>query len=372
MTKDFHAEPFDAGTIKKLEIFRGYVREWLPVFLATNKGYNNVALYDFFAGPGKDSKGVKGSPLIIIEEVKGYLEDNTKPHAQGIKISLYFNDDDKGKCIELLKTVKAEEALALFGVEVESKDFGDALEAKYPVISAPHTANLIILDQSGVKHVTEDVFRKLIDCKTTDILFFTSSAIIKRFTGEKAIARYFPGISREKITELESGYIHKFVCDYYRGLIPSGKEYYLAPFSIKKDSNVYGVIFGSNSLRGLEKFLNVCWKLDPKTGEANYNIDGDTAWEGDTLFPEDNVIQKKDDFQSSLIAELRKKSLTNKELYRYCLERGFLPKHVNEILTTLRKNGKLIVSPEGSRGFYTGWDYYSGKKDKVVTFAVKE
>ena len=372
MTKDFHDEPFDAGTIKKLEIFRGYIREWLPVFLATNKGYNNVALYDFFAGPGKDAKGVKGSPLIIIGEMKGYLEDNTKPHAQGINVSIYFNDDNKSKYVELHKTGKAEEASALFSVEVENKDFGDAFEAKFPVISAPHTANLIILDQSGVKHVTEDVFRKLIDCKTTDILFFTSSAIIKRFAGEQAVTRYFPGISREKIKELEAGYIHRFVCDYYRGLIPAGKEYYLAPFSIKKDANVYGVIFGTNSLRGLEKFLNVCWKLDPKTGEANYNIDGDTAWEGDTLFPEDNVIQKKDDFRSSLIAELKKKSLTNKELYRYCLENGFLPKYVNEILKTLRKDGKLIVSPEGSKGSYIEWKYYSGRKDKTVSFRVKE
>jgi len=63
MAKDFHAEPFDAGTTKKLEIFRRYVRELLPVFLATNKVCNKVALYDFFAGPGKDAKGVKGSPI---------------------------------------------------------------------------------------------------------------------------------------------------------------------------------------------------------------------------------------------------------------------------------------------------------------------
>jgi three-Cys-motif partner protein len=372
MAKDFHDEPFDASTIKKLEIFRRYIREWLPVFLATNKGYDNVALYDFFAGPGKDAKGVMGSPLIIIEEVKGYLEDNTKSHAQGIKVSLYFNDDDKDKYIELHKTLKAKESSALFGVEVENKDFSDAFEAKFPVISAPHTANLIILDQSGVKHVTEDVFRRLIDCRTTDILFFTSSAIINRFAGEQTITRYFPGISREKIKELETGQIHRFVCDYYRGLIPAGKEYYLAPFSIKKDANVYGVIFGTNSLRGLEKFLNVCWKLDPKTGEANYNIDGDRAWEGDTFFPEDNIIQKKDDFRSSLIAEIRKGGKTNNDIYKYCLENGFLPKHANEILTILRKGGKLIVSPEDSKWFYIGWDYYSGKKDKVVTFAVKE
>ena len=367
MAKDFHDEPFDAGTIKKLEIFRGYVREWLPVFLATNKGYNNVALYDFFAGPGKDAKGVKGSPLIIIDEVKRYLEDNTKPHAQGIKVSLYFNDDNKGKYIELHEAVKIKEMSALFGVEVENKDFGDAFKAKFPVMSTPHTANLIILDQSGIKHVTEDVFKRLISCKATDILFFTSSAIVKRFSGEQSIAGYFPGIPREKIKELKAGDIHRFVCDYYRGLIPAGKEYYLAPFSIKKDANVYGVIFGTNSPRGLEKFLNVCWRLDPKTGEANYNIDGDPAWEGDTLFPKDNIIQKKDDFQSNLIAEIKKGGKTNNDIYKYCLENGFLPTHVNDIFKKLQKEGKLQVLPETTRAgaFYINWDNYKTGTVKV-------
>ena len=34
MAKDFHNEPFDEETILKLEIFKGYIREWIPVFLS--------------------------------------------------------------------------------------------------------------------------------------------------------------------------------------------------------------------------------------------------------------------------------------------------------------------------------------------------
>lgn len=372
MSKDFHAEPFDAGTTKKLEIFRRYIRSWLPVFLAANKGYKNVALYDFFAGPGKDARGVAGSPLIIIEELKAYLGNPTKPHAQGIRVKLYFNDDDNNKYLELDKAIKAEKTSGLFDIEVANEDFGNAFEAKFSAISAPHTANLIILDQSGIKHVTEDVFRRLINCKTTDILFFISSAIINRFAGEQGIARYFPGISKEKIKELEPGHIHRFVCDYYRRLIPTAKAYYLAPFSIKKQANIYGVIFGTNHLRGLEKFLDVCWKLDPMTGEANYNIDGDAFWNEKTLFKELDTAQKMDEFQENLIVESQKKPMTNRDVYRYCVENGFLPKHANEILTALRRSGRLSLSPPDSRGFYIGWDYYCGNKDKVVTFVVKE
>ena len=96
MSKDFHAEPFDRETKLKLEIFRGYIREWLPVFL--NKGtFKAITLYDFFAGPGKDVEGEKGSPLIIVEEVKAYLSNLSMHNAQGVKVNLYFNDDVNSK-----------------------------------------------------------------------------------------------------------------------------------------------------------------------------------------------------------------------------------------------------------------------------------
>lgn len=371
MAKDFHAEPFDKETKLKLEIFRGYIKEWLPVFLS-KKTFKGIALYDFFAGPGRDIKGEKGSPLIIIDEVKAYLDNPKTPKANGVEINLYFNDDDNSKHQELKKEVEKEGIHGLFKIGTDNKDFSSAFKNKIPAIESADTANLVILDQSGIKHITQDVFKKLMACRATDILFFISSATIKRFAGEDCIDQYFPGISKEQINNLDAGHIHRFVCEYYRKLIPSGKEYYLVPFSIKKDANVYGLIFGSGNLYGLEKFLRVCWEIDPKTGEANYNIDGDPAWEGDTLFPEDNVIRKKGDFRNSLIDELKKKSMTNKELYQYCLENGFLPKHANEMLTTLRKDGKLIITPADSKGFYIHWDYYSGNKDKVVTFRVKE
>jgi three-Cys-motif partner protein len=373
MTKDFHAEPFDKETKLKLEIFRGYIREWLPVFLA-KRTFKTISLYDFFAGPGRDVRGEKGSPLIIIEEIKGYFSSPKTPKAQGVEINLYFNDDVKSKYLELKKAVEEEGISKYFNVELDNKDFTAAFKNKFRAISAADTANLVILDQSGVKHITQDVFKKIMGCRATDVLFFISSSTVKRFAGENCIDQYLPGISKEQIDKHDAGHIHRFMCnEYYRKLVPPGKEYHLAPFSIKKDSNVYGLIFGSNNLYGLEKFLRVCWNIDPKTGEANYNIDRDAFWdEKKILFKELDTVQKKEEFQRNLTAELKKTSLTNKELYRYCLESGFLPKHVNEILTILRKGGKIIVSPEDSKWFYIGWDYYSGKKDKVVTFAVKE
>jgi three-Cys-motif partner protein len=369
--KDFHAEAFDEGTKRKLEVFRGYVREWLPVFLRKASRFRTVAIYDFFAGPGADVTGEKGSPLIIAEEVRAFLNNSSRSHGHN-EVNLYFNDDDPRKCAELRRALSKLPLPMGVNIEVDNEDFGVAFKKKSLAIAAPDTANLVILDQSGVKHITHDVFRRLVGWRTTDILFFISSAIIKRFAGEGVIAQYFPGISKDDIDGCNTRQIHRLVCEYYRKLVPAGKEYYLAPFSIKKVANVYGLIFGSSNLRGLEKFLRVCWDIDPQTGEATYNIDDDVAWESPTLFPETNVIRKKDDFQSRLLTELRKKPLTNRDLYRYCLESGFLPKHVNRQLKVLRKEGTLICRPKNTRGFYISWDHYSGKKSDIVTFSIKD
>ncbi|MHC4757697.1 MAG: three-Cys-motif partner protein TcmP [Planctomycetota bacterium] len=366
MAKNFHNKPFDDETILKLEIFQGYIREWLPVFLS-KQSFNAINIFDFFAGPGKDVDDKRGSPLIIIDEVKNYLNDPSRPHAKNLKISLYFNDDDRNKYDTLKKEVEKTVDSALFNVEVDNKDFVEAFQGKYPIIADSNTANLVILDQSGVKYITKDVFKKLINCQVTDILFFISSATIKRFAGEDSIGRYFPGISREQIDRFDKEHIHRFICnEYYRKLIPANKTYYLVPFSIKKDSNIYGLIFGSANLKGLEKFLKVCWNQDSVSGEANYNIDDDMVRNGKTLFEELNISRKKDFFRKQLIT-FSQDFRSNNELYKFTLENGCLPMHTCEILKELQKNGRLEAKPSDTRksSFYLNWNYYKNQEVKA-------
>ncbi|HDZ68931.1 MAG TPA: three-Cys-motif partner protein TcmP [Phycisphaerales bacterium] len=367
MAKDFHNKPFDDETVLKLEIFRGYIREWLPVFLS-RRSFSTINIFDFFAGPGRDIDDKSGSPLIVIDEVKDYLSDPSRPHAQDVKINLYFNDDVKAKYHNLKKALEEHVDPAYVNVEVDNKDFTDAFQEKFKVMAASNTANLVILDQSGVKHITKDVFKRLSSCRATDILFFISSAIIKRFAGDDCIGQYFPGISKKQIDSLDKGHIHRFICnEYYRKLVPSNKSYYLAPFSIKKGSNIYGLIFGSANLQGLEKFLKVCWNKDSISGDANYDIDDDIIRNGKTLFPEYNISQKKDDFREKLFAFLYNQHRSNNDLYKFTLEYGCLPKHTKEILRTLQKEQRLQTCPSDIKKgtFYLSWKYYKKQEIKA-------
>jgi three-Cys-motif partner protein len=376
MAKGFHDKEFDEGTRLKLEIFKGYVREWLPVFLS-KPSYPSVNILDFFAGPGTDAARQPGSPLIFLEEVRQYLTDPKHQKAAGVQVTLYFNDIDPSSVESLREHVRSFEPLPC-KVRFESLGFEDAFEKELPLLRRHDTANLVILDQCGLKQVHEHVFRELVACPTTDLLFFISSSHIRRFITEEPIQKYFPLPEDEigAIKKIRAEEIHRYVCrSFYQKLITLSQEYYVAPFSIQKENRttIYGLIFGSSSLYGLEKFLRVCWDKDRVTGEANYNIDRDSIRDGQlSLFPDRNVIKKQDRFQQGLLNLLRAQTCTNKTLYRYALENGFLPKHVTDLLKRLQDEGVLEVRehatgrPARKGAFYVRWDSYREAKDRVI------
>ena len=302
MANDFHSVPFDGETILKLDIFRGYIREWLPVFLS-RRTYDSVNIFDFFAGPGKDSDGIKGSPLTIIDEIRKYLLNDKLPDADNISIRLFFNDADPDKILSLQEEIGSSDESYL-EINFTSQYFQQAFDASKAVLGASSVAKLIILDQCGFKEISPDIFRRLIESPATDFMFFISSSFLRRFISLEEVRRYFPDMSEQEIDATPATDIHRLVCDYYQKLVPSGKEFYLAPFSIKKGPNIYGIIFGSGLLLGLEKFLKVCWDLDGISGEANYDIDDDIVRDGKTLFAEWNISRKRDLFGKRLVSFL--------------------------------------------------------------------
>jgi len=124
------------------------------------------------------------------------------------------------------------------------------------------------------------------------------------------------------------------------------------------------VIFGSSNLLGLDKFLRVCWAIDPITGEANYNIDSDfAAWSKQpSLFSKLNSVKKIDIFRKDLETFISKNSPNNHDVYKYSLKRGFPPKKANEVLKEIQKNQnlKVIAITDGTfarkGAFYLSYD----------------
>ncbi|MBA2613387.1 MAG: three-Cys-motif partner protein TcmP [Bacteroidetes bacterium] len=345
MSKDIHEKPFDEATLVKLSIFRDYTREWLPVFIAAKQIYwNTLNIVDFFAGPGNDIKNTPGSPQIILSELTTHLP---LIRSKNLKVNIYFNEFKKKKYDELVKFIEEnKKEFPEFNFEITNLDFKVAYQNWYPKINKKDCANLLFFDQNGIKHIDESVFQQIIALKSTDFLFFVSSAHARRFSEHENIKQYLK-LNKADIDSTPYYHIHKLVQEYYKGLIPKGKEYYLGRFSLRKDSgNIYGLIFGSGHVLGMEKFLKSCWKIDPERGEANYDIDKDAIMPGqiDMFTGEVKKPKKKEIFESNLEKYILDKTLTNdKQIYLHTVTNGFLASHASEVLKKMQKDKKIKI-----------------------------
>jgi three-Cys-motif partner protein len=379
---DIHREAFDEGTKAKLELLRLYIRGWLPVFISDTKvTYPNIEIYDFFAGEGQDSIDTHGSPLIILNEMKTYCADLVRKR---IRLTILFNDANNSKYLKLNTSkdnflIKCAQNKKFgfcmnenglpncpFSIKLENSDFTELFNS----LNASFKSNLTVprfmfIDQYGIKQVTKKVFQDLVSLAKTDFLFFISSSYLKRFKELPEFKKYIDD-NQIDFSDTKPTQCHRVVFQYFKRLV-NKEPYFLGQFSIKKGSNVYGLIFGSNSHLGMRKFLDVAWKMDPFTGEANHDIDDDSIRTGQLSLNFDNSankIKKLYFYEQNLMEFLRNPKL-NKEVYVYSLEQGVNIPKTNEILRRLEKEQRIIAEGQDRQkgAFYL--DYNPDKQIKI-------
>lgn len=223
------------------------------------------------------------------------------------------------------------------GVEfkVRQSDFAHAFADSESILGSGDAAKLVFIDQCGVDNVTEDVFRILTSAPACDFLFFMSSSFLYRFRDHPAI--------KQKIERPDDYYhIHRQVLEYYREMLPHGKDFYLSPFSIKKGANIYGLIFGSAHPLGMDKFLQVAWKQDANNGEANFDISRENIGPGElTLFAPNKIIA----FEAELEDLLRSGSIKNEaDVIRLCFNHGVTRQRSAPILAKLKKEKVISLN----------------------------
>lgn len=335
---DFHARPFDEGTLTKLKIFELYAKGWFPVFLSRDRpARTEIHVFDFFAGPGVDSNDVPGSPLRLLRQLRSC---QALPGWSKVGIHVHFFDESKRK-IERLKTRINTQKLNLPNVSYDIRPllFEDAFQESADELAKPGAAKLVFIDQSGVSQVTPEVFRNLVSSPTCDFLFFISSSTLNRFGKHPAI--------RQRINRPNDHYqVHRAVLDYYKSLLPPNQTYFLAPFSIKKGANIYGLIFGSAHPLGMDKFLQVAWRSDQITGEADFAINRENIRPGMLLLPLEEVRPSKiRAFERELEYLLRNGRLTDElQVIQLCFEYGVLRQHTTPVLKKLKREGIIELS----------------------------
>ena len=349
-----HEKPYDEGTLEKLELFQDYVREWLPVFFHSSF-VDNIQIFDFFAGPGRDLDGVPGSPLIICEEIRSALNVTKYPSS---KIKMYLNEFDREKYDQLLRAISPyRNELSRVDFSLSNEAFLDIFSKWQPLMQG--NANLLFFDQNGFQQITPSIFQAIVQLPYTDFIFFISSSMINRFKNE---TRDYVPVNDEDFSLMNGTNVHRIVTNAYNRLVPPVLDYYLGPFSIKKGPNVYGLIFGSGHPLGIDKFLHVAWKHG---GDANFDIDNDRIDPVQPfLFSEFNKRSKIAIFEKELESAILKKEIsTNKDVYIFSLKNGVLPNHAKAAIEQMiRKN---IIPEQKLNISYDAWKKREYKQIKL-------
>ena len=343
--REFFEIGFDDVTITKLDLYERYLQEWLPVPLSGRMGVREAAIYDLFCGPGKDSKGQAGSPLRAKNVVFANRETILRSH---VPLRMVFNDYDEQHVSSLSALLgndlhtKSGESLAT--VEYYSSAFDDIFPHLLEQMTSD-AANMLFIDQFGATAIDEDRFRDLHSLKRTDVLFFISSNWFWRFVGRPEATEW--NVTKEDLSQIQYKHVHRFMANHFRQLV--GDEYFVAPFSLKKGSNIYGMIFASHDTLGLEKFLKVAWEKDPHTGEADYDIDDDGLDDPNQvlLFEPKKVASFRDDLRERI---RNKEFKTDCDIYIHMLQSGFLNKHTKDVVMEFASKSAGFMEFQNEKG----------------------
>lgn len=346
--KDFHNSKFDKGTQSKLGVFKEYFKESFPVFLHSLY-FDEIFIYDFFAGQGQNAEGEHGTAFNILSEIKPYCGDirNSKK-----KVYIILNDKKeseilKSNVLDFFETCRSNcDGECIFSEDenliVKAEDFETYFPRIYPaMLNRKRAAKILYLDPFKFI-IDSDLLNKLINVPSADFICFMPSFYLKRFPNAPAFIK-FVDTQQIDIKNAKAVHCHRLIANYYNSLIPQDKEYYIGCFSLKKDSGYYGLIFGSNHTFGAEKFQKVCWKIDDITGEADYNIDRELIYDKQgVLFEDEKTPLKIKNFNLGLENEIVSgKIKTDIDAYKYALKNRCLVKHAAEILKKLMKEGKI-------------------------------
>lgn len=307
---DHHSTPFDEGTQTKLFIYESYLKAWLQVFLHSDKFTGKtLQFFDFFSGPGRDEEGRAGSPVILLDEL---IKNRGLIFQLDRRIRIYFNDRIKRK-IKALSSVIQGYSLPWSSV-VESREFADAFEGQKAIMgSGP---SLVFLDQNGVKHVDRNRFEYLANQPLTDVIFFFASSYQKRFNDKFSNDLNIP----KNVPNIE---VHRCVADHFREWAPH--DYFVGDYSIKKGSNIYGLVFGSQHWLGMYKFLQIVWRSE-LGGDANFEMEAEKK-QGDLFagYKKTKLDIIEDEIRDGI---LKGKFKTDGDVALHCIVKGILPSKV--------------------------------------------
>ncbi|WP_285060066.1 three-Cys-motif partner protein TcmP [Pedobacter ginsengisoli] len=351
----------------KVKLLGRYLDKYLNII--ANDGYTEkITILDLFCGEGIYENGGKGSPVIILENVKKLLHINSGKIAKMPQINIVLNDIKQEK-IEKVKSIVAVKDLHVRGsgdLKFTNLDYKDLMPKLISFAKKlKNEKAFVFIDPYGYKEIRATEIKSILETKKTEVLLFLPTQFMYRFddsgTPESLIDLLDDLVVYENWERNDS--VIQFIDQFKEGFKKHlGPEYFVDTFTILKDKKtMFCLFFFSSHIRGFEKMLEAKWDIDREEGR------GWTYEQSGNLFS----AFKTNPLEGGLLKYLVEKPRNNIEIYNFTLHKGFLPKHVNEVLTQLQVDQKIDVNlPDGIKArkgaFYISYDHYKSKESKVL------
>lgn len=267
-----------------------------------------------------------------------------------VSINLSLNELNKKKASKLEEALSSrQDSEKNIHISFRSIEAATLLEKlpKRIQLQPKNTRNLVFIDPYGYKDIDPTLLSKIMTAGKTEIVLFLPIEDMYRFlscTKESDVDRSFLPLKRF-VDSLNIIYTNinsesDFI-DNIRLSLALGSNCYCTPYSIKNhNGRLYAMFFLTSNLRGLEKIIEVKWKLDNSQGEGFKG-----SKQGD-FFLEANKLSE---LENTLKAFLTVQPRNNADIFEFVLKKGFKAKHAVKILKEWQTNNLLSVN-EASTG----------------------
>ena len=364
MGKDTHKDMLGHSQAK-VELYGKYLSKYLFV-ITQDQHTTHIHLYDMFCGEGIYESEKVGSPIIALRELRKLY---TVPERKLPKFIITFNDIDSETIEKLKKNINKVYINKEWNINFFNDDYLNLLPRIISQIAKfKNEKAIIFLDPKGYKEIVIEHIRQLLQGGKSEVLLFLPIRDMYRFSnmsahqmnsGHEPLQKIMRELFPEGVPSFDSqiDFINK-VRKGFKNILPT---FYVDTFIIERDKGQFFCLFFFTShIRGFEKMLDAKWEVDENEGRIWQSYRSEAMFSGSEILDIEGKLKK---FLQSDVGK------GNGEIYSYCLNEGFLPKHANEIFSDWQQKGILNVV-EGNKlarkgAFYLSYNEYKNDPKKV-------
>lgn len=360
----------------KVDLLKLYLVRYLNI-LSLAPYFRTIRLYDLFCGEGLYPNGRKGSPLVILDAIKSCLKVNERS-TNPSRYTFHFNDMDQAKVEKVRLAVEQEKydfPSGLVNVTSSIQGYGQVSgTVVHEIAKSQNTRAFVFIDPYGYKDVSVNDIHTFLDTGKAEVLLFLPISHMYRFS-ERAtpdpLDRWLSDLvpTTDRMFRNEQDFMAKFKAGFERLL---GAGTYVEPFTIEKDAGtVYALFFFTRNELGMEKMLDVKWRIDKDNGKG---------WKRQKVRSIQIAMEFEpptNQYAEALWDYISAAPRTNSDLYLFTLQQRHLPRHTNEVLEDLQDDGTILVEdtnghPARKKSFYVSYQHHKGNKPNSKRVVIRK